>query len=88
MSGLINDVKTEAEKIVGDVETGADKAEDWVEKEAGLIEHRIMSSKVYRSGERICKEVDDWFATESQTLESGAVEDYKACIAKIKAIFK
>ncbi len=74
MSGLIKDIEGEAKKT-----------EEWVEKEAGVIVHRVED--VYYHASAIGKKIDDWFAKESQTLESAAVEDYKTAIAKIKGLF-
>lgn len=73
--------------IIGEIEGGVDKAEDWVEKEAGLIEHRITSSTAYHSAEHIAQTIDKWFEGATASLDSETAKYYAEAAILIKKLF-
>ena len=73
---------------VTEVETLADKAEDWVEKEAGLMEHRITTTKAYHSAEHIAATIDKWFESATASLDTETAKYYSEATTLIKGLFK
>lgn len=76
MSGIIGEVKAEAEK-----------AEDWVEKEAGVIEHRVTSSVLYHSAEHIAAKIDGWVETLDTGVDAATRAAYEEAAKAIKGLF-
>lgn len=74
--------------VVAEVETLADKAEDWVEKETGLIEHRITTTKAYHSAEHIAQKIDGWIATLDSGIDAETRKYYGEAATLIKGLFK
>lgn len=72
---------------VQEVETLADKAEDWVEKEAGLIEHRITTTKAYHSAEHIAQKIDGWLSTLDSGIDAETRKYYLEAAVFIKGLF-
>jgi hypothetical protein len=77
MSGIIGEVKAEAEK-----------AEEWVEKEAGVIEHRVTSSALFHSAEHIAGKIDGWIETLDSGLDADVRKAYSEAAKLIKGLFK
>ena len=73
--------------IVTELEKEADKAEDWVEKEAGMIEHRITTTKAYHSAEHIAAKIDGWFETLDTALDAETRKYYGEAATLIKGLF-
>ena len=74
--------------IIGEIDGAADKAEDWVEKEVGLFEHRVTSSKGYHSAEHIAQKIDGWFQTLDTGLDAETRKYYGEAATLIKGLFK
>ena len=73
--------------IVADIRKEVDKAEDWVEKEVGLIEHRITTTKTYHSAEHIAAKIDGWFTTLDTGLDAETRKYYAEAALLIKKLF-
>ncbi len=74
--------------IIASTEAGIEQAENWVEKEAGLFEHRITSTKVYHSAEHIAASIDQWFEGVTTSLDTETVRYYAEASTMIKGLFK
>ena len=73
--------------IIGAVVADAEKAEEWVEKEAGVIEHRVTSSALYHSAEHIGAKIDGWIETLDSGLDAETRQDYIDAAKFIKGLF-
>lgn len=76
------------EGIVTELETDANKAEEWVEKETGLFEHRVTSSKGYHSAEHVAASIDKWFDGVSASVDTETARYYSEAATLIKGLFK
>lgn len=73
--------------IIASTEEGIEQAENWVEKEAGMIEHRITSTKVYHSAEHIAASIDKWFEGVTASLDAETAKYYAEAGLLIKKLF-
>lgn len=73
--------------IIGDVEKETGKAEEWVEHEAGVIEHRVTSSALFHSAEAIGRKIDGWVETLDTGLDAVTRKAYEDAAKAIKGLF-
>ena len=66
----------------------ADKVEDWIEKEVGLIEHRVTTTKAFHSAEHIAAKIDGWFETLDSGVDAETRKYYGEAATLIKGLFK
>lgn len=66
----------------------ADKVEDWIEKEVGLIEHRVTTTKAFHSAEHIATKIDGWFETLDSGLDAATRKAYEDAATAIKGLFR
>ncbi len=66
----------------------ADKVEDWIEKEVGLIEHRVTTTKAFHSAEHIAAKIDAWFETLDSGVDAETRKYYGEAAVLIKGLFK
>ena len=65
----------------------ADKVEDWIEKEVGLIEHRVTTTKAFHSAEHIAGKIDGWIETLDSGLDAETRQDYIDAAKFIRGLF-
>lgn len=73
--------------IIASTEDGIKQAENWVEKEAGLFEHQVTSTKVYHSAEHIAASIDRWFEGATASVDSETAKYYSEAATLIKGLF-
>lgn len=76
----MNGIETEVAGI-------ADNAEDWVEKEAGLVERKITTTRTYHSAEHIAASIDRWFEGATASLDAETAKYYSEAATLIKGLF-
>jgi hypothetical protein len=74
--------------IMTSMEGAIDQAENWVEKEAGLIEHQVTSTKIYHSAEHIGASIDKWFEGVASSVDTETARYYSEAATLIKGLFK
>ena len=74
--------------IIASTEAGIEQAENWVEKEAGLIEHQVTSTKIYHSAEHIGASIDKWFEGVASSVDTETARYYSEAATLIKGLFK
>ena len=74
--------------IVASMEGAIDQAENWVEKEGGVIEHQVTSTKIYHSAEHIGASIDKWFEGVVASVDSETAKYYAEASTMIKGLFK
>lgn len=74
--------------IIASTEAGIEQAENWVEKEVGLIEHQVTSTKIYHSAEHIGASIDKWFEGVVASVDSETAKYYAEASTMIKGLFK